>query len=348
MKSSTITAIGIAASAFMNFSNASTAMAQCTTEIISIPYHVSPVGGTGVSCGACKTISAGTTISYSIVITPGGVGGSIGGSVTVTHGFQVCAGECNMCNFAVATTDARYIEETCWDYPWYDVFGWGRVYKTVSRRILDPGTVSIIPQCHESESISCLCRAAGHSCECDGDGGPPVPDDRPRRDRQASAISNPVTSVDVRQFLTTDTSGRTARGLKGLSRHDLVVLSACLPLDRPNVGIAPSRPGSTKNPKDISTQDKGRIALVFDGESVEIHNPKSLRDVIKKLDRSIVSSGAHLDVDGNGVVDQVDVQIVLQNLGARGGVDLAFNHYADVDANGTVNDQDLMLVTAAL
>ena len=344
MNSSIVTAMGLAACVAMNTNIASAAMGGCTEREISVPYHVSGTGGTPVSCGACKTIAVGATISYSIVITPGGVGGTVGGSVTVTESFTVCADECNQCNFAVATTDATVLETTCWKTPWRF---WLPKYKVVTYEIIDEGTVSLIPDCKTSESISCLCRASGHDCECSVD--PPIPaDEEARRNGSGSAISNPAISLDVRQFLETDTSGRAVGGMKSLSRHDLVVLAACLPLERPTLGKAAVRPSLDTTPVITADADERRFALVFGEELIEIHDARSVRKTIAKIDQSLVASGAHLDVDGNGVVDQDDVQIVLENIGAQGGVDRAFDHYADVDANGTIDDRDLMLVSAAI
>ena len=171
MKSMIITAISLAASVGLHASSASAeavARGDCKETVVKCPPRTIPLGGTAVSCGACKTISAGTTINWSLVITPGGVGGSVGGSITVTEGYQVCAAECNVCNFALSIIGASYVKKVCWKNPWLP---WNNRYQVTTYEQQNPGTPSITNQCHTSEEISCMCRAAGHDCECGSDEG---------------------------------------------------------------------------------------------------------------------------------------------------------------------------------
>ncbi len=334
MRRTTVTGFFAAATIALSTQGASAAamMGDCTTKIINVPTQTQPVGGYIADCGACVSVDVSGCFNFDGVLTPGGVGISFGWQVCLTVGTSICAGPCESCGFGATIRGAKVLEKTCWKNPWLP---WNSRYKVVTYKTINPGKISVTKICESSNDTSCNCRSNGHDCPCTVD--PPVLEiSIEYHERNAKNPSDVVgtgrgqyvTSMMIDQIRTTDISGRSVQSLKAMSRHDLAVLDAIFPED--------------------GTIDRPTLLLIFDNGNIEEFDAATLHETIDSIDAGLVNSGSYLDVDGNDVVDQGDVQAVLESMNALGGMGRPFNHFADVNADGRVDEADLLLVSGAI
>lgn len=322
MKTPAIIGICLSTTLIATTTSGMTSNRGCTTTITDCPPTVTPAANaTPVSCGASTTISIGQSVNWGFQFAPGGVGGRVGGSITVTQSYSVTSGECEECRLAVGLRGYKLKKTECWIKPFWP---WNDPYLQTTFEVI-PGSASISKLCESSPEISCMCKAAGNDCACDPAGGIGTAG----TSGQSPAVPRSSTSFDIAQFRATDASMRYPTRLAELSRHDLHVLR--------HIAASP-----------LNNRENELFILVFDADHIESHSNREFDQIVAAIDEELVDGGKFLDVDGNGDLDDRDLSIVLANFGGGREPSEPFDHFADLDANGVVDEVDVMIISNAL
>lgn len=271
-----------------------------------------------VRCGAGVTVTNGQafTVGGTINFAPGGIGATVvwNCSFTVATGFTITAENCEFCKGELCRANQKIKVTVCEGFwPWSDP-------KVTSEYIAGISTFS--ESCRSDNETRCYCKRKSKKCPC----GIDAPPSESQSDLGTGTLRGAV-SLEYSQVRGADRDERVATGIDDMCMLDVALFRRFFE----SIDLEPT------------TVD---VAVVGSEGEIELHAVESF--LAKLADREqVLVDGKRLDVNGDGSVDEQDMSIVLQSMGAT--VESGpFDYRADLDANGKVSEDDLQILQDAI